>query len=44
MIIDMLVVCARRGMAVWVVSSGIDAICEKTENRELLQRLHYINE
>ena len=44
MIIDMLVVCARRGMAVWVVSSGIDAICEKTENREFLQRLHYINE
>ena len=42
MIIDMLVACARRGMAVWVVSSGIDAICEKTENREFLQRLHYV--
>ena len=29
MIIDMLVLCARRGMAVWIISSGIDAICEK---------------
>lgn len=43
MIIDMLVVCARRGMAVWVVSSGIDAICEKTQNKEFLYRLRYIN-
>ncbi|WP_373166491.1 hypothetical protein [Agathobaculum sp. Marseille-P7918] len=44
MIIDMLVTCARRGMAIWVISSGIDAICEKTQNKEFLQRLHYINE
>lgn len=44
MIIDMLVTCARRGMAIWVISSGIDAICEKTANKEFLQRLHYINE
>lgn len=44
MIINMLVTCARRGMAVWVISSGIDAICEKTENKEFLQRLRYINE
>ena len=44
MIIDMLVTCARRGMAVWVISSGIDAICEKTENKEFLKRLHYVNE
>lgn len=44
MIIEMLVLCARRGMAVWVISSGIDAICEKTENEEFLKRLHYINE
>ena len=43
MIIDMLVTCARRGMAIWVISSGIDAICEKTENKEFLQRLHYID-
>lgn len=43
MIIDMLVTCARRGMAVWVVSSGIDVICEKTQNREFLHRLRYIN-
>ncbi|MDO4269853.1 MAG: hypothetical protein Q4C72_02915 [Eubacteriales bacterium] len=44
MIIDMLVTCAQRGMAVWVVSSGIDAICEKTENKEFLKRLHYLGE
>ncbi len=42
MIIDMLVACAERGMAVWVISSGIDAICEKTENLEFLRRLRYI--
>ena len=44
MITDMLVTCARRGMAVWVISSGIDAICEKTKNKEFLQRLRYVNE
>lgn len=43
MIIDMLVTCAERGMAVWVISSGIDAICEKTKNEAFLRRLHYIN-
>lgn len=43
MIIDMLVMCAERGMAVWVISSGIDAICEKTKNDAFLKRLHYIN-
>ena len=31
LIIDLLVACAERGMAVWVISSNIDAICEKTE-------------
>ena len=30
-------------MAVWVISSNIDAICEKTENQEFLQRLRTIN-
>ena len=44
MIIDMLVLCARRGMAVWIISSGIDAICEKTDNEEFLRRLRYIKE
>ena len=43
MIIDMLVTCAERGMAIWVISSGIDAICEKTENQEFLRRLRYLN-
>ena len=43
MIIQMLVNCARRGMAVWIISSGIDAICEKTENTEFLKRLRYLN-
>lgn len=31
MITDLLVTCAERGMAVWVISSGIDAVCQKTE-------------
>lgn len=43
MIIEMLTLCAKRGIAVWVISSGIDAICEKTENHEFLCRLRYIN-
>ena len=43
MIIEMLVSCAERGMAVWVISSGIDAICEKTENQEFFRRLRYLN-
>lgn len=44
MIIEMLVTCAKRGMAIWIISSGIDAICEKTENTEFLERLRYLNE
>lgn len=44
MIIQMLVTCAKRGMAIWMISSGIDAICEKTENKEFLERLRYLNE
>ncbi|MCD8357397.1 MAG: hypothetical protein LUE11_12625 [Clostridia bacterium] len=44
MIIQMLVTCAKRGMAIWIISSGIDAICEKTENNEFLERLRYLNE
>ena len=43
MIIQMLVNCTRRGMAVWIISSGIDAICEKTENTEFVTRLRYLN-
>lgn len=43
MIIDMLVTCAERGMAIWVISSGIDAICEKAGNEAFRRRLYYIN-
>ena len=43
MIIDMLVMCAQRGMAIWVISSGVDSICEKAKNEAFLKRLHYIN-
>lgn len=43
MIIDLLVLCAQRGMAVWIISSGIDVICKKTDNEEFLRRLHYLN-
>lgn len=43
MITDLLVACAERGMAVWVISSGIDAVCQKTKNEEFLRRLRYLN-
>ena len=43
LIIDLLVACAERGMAIWVISSGIDAICKKTENQDFLKRLRTIN-
>lgn len=39
MIIEMLVNCARRGMAILLVSSGVDGIYEKTENQEFRKRL-----
>ena len=42
-IIQMLVLCARRGMAVWIVSSGIDSICEHTENEEFIARLRRLD-
>ena len=42
-IIDLLVLCARRGMAVLIVSSAIDTICEKTRNPEFLRRLRYLD-
>ena len=31
-------------MAVWIIFSGIDAICEKNDNEEFLRRLRYIKE
>lgn len=43
MITDLLVTCAERGMAVWVISSGIDAVCQKTKNQEFLRRLRDLN-
>ena len=43
MIIQLLVMCARRGMAVWIISSGIEAICEHTENEEFIRRLRYLD-
>ena len=43
MIADLLVTCAERGMAVWVISSGIDAVCQKTKNEEFLRRLRDLN-
>lgn len=43
MIIDLLVLCARRGIAVWVISSGIHAIHEKTRSREFLERVRFLD-
>ena len=40
----LLLLAAGRGMAVWIIASGIDAICEKTDNEEFLRRLRYIKE
>ena len=30
-------------MAVWIVSSGIDSICEQTENEEFIARLRRLD-
>lgn len=43
MIIDLLVLCARRGIAVWVISSGIHTIREKTRSREFLERVRFLD-
>ena len=43
MIIDLLVLCARRGIAVWVISSGIHTIHEKTRSREFLERVRFLD-
>ncbi|MBE6006689.1 MAG: hypothetical protein E7238_05985 [Sarcina sp.] len=43
MIVDLLVLCAKRGMAVWIISSGIDMICEKAANREFHERIRHLD-
>ena len=43
MIIDLLVLCARRGIAVWVISSGIHTIHEKTRSQEFLERVRFLD-
>lgn len=43
MIIDLLVLCARRGIAVWVISSGVHAIHEKTRNMDFLERMRFLD-
>lgn len=43
MIVDLLVLCAKRGMAVWIISSGIDIICEKAANREFHERIRHLD-
>ncbi|MDO4616191.1 MAG: hypothetical protein Q4B03_01880 [Lachnospiraceae bacterium] len=39
LIIDMLVKCAKRGMAILLISSGVDSIYETTPNQEFKNRL-----
>lgn len=39
MILDLLVKCAKRGMAILLISSGADSIYEKTKNQEFRDRL-----
>ncbi len=43
MILDMLVLCAKRGIAVWVISSGIHSIHEKARSREFLERVRFLD-
>ena len=43
MIIDLIVRCAERGMAVWIISSGISDIRTRTSNRDFLDRLRYLD-
>lgn len=43
MIVDMLVACAHKGMAVWVIAAGADAISGQTDDRAFLQRLRALN-
>ncbi len=41
-IVEMLVKCAGRGMAVLLISSGVDSIYENTDNREFQRRLQIL--
>ena len=43
MIIDLLVLCAQRGMAVWIISSASMPSVKKRIMKEFLRRLHYLN-
>ncbi len=43
MILDMLVLCAKRGIAVWVISSGVHTIHEKARSREFLERVRFLD-
>lgn len=43
MIVQLLTACAQRGMAVWILSDRIDAVCEKTRTPAFLHRLRYLN-
>lgn len=43
MIVRLLTDCAQRGMAVWIISDRIDAVCEKTDTPAFLHRLRYLN-
>jgi len=35
--------CAKRGMGIWIVSSGISEIREKSGSRDFLDRLRYLD-
>ncbi len=43
-IMEMLAACAKRGMGVWMISSGIDAICERTGHSEFWERLRFVGD
>jgi ABC-type sugar transport system ATPase subunit len=43
MILDLILRCAKRGMGIWIVSSGISEIREKSGSRDFLDRLRYLD-
>jgi hypothetical protein len=42
-ILDLILRCAKRGMGIWIVSSGISEIREKSGSRDFLDRLRYLD-
>lgn len=40
---DMLTMCAEKGMAILMISTDIEGICEKINDANFINRIRYIN-